>query len=208
MLTRGPHSCVGPSYGQRLRVVCTVMLLSTLIACSHAPQQAEVDERAVNVGQRLLTSEGGGGSAGDIQTYALGETEGFRMPEALHAPSPVLAESFERQSLPPTTVCAQVIIDAAGKVERVDAILDRVECEAGSNPELAALLQVVTSAVTQWQFRPAAICHFAPGVRTNNPYDCSGSIRSEDVPVTLLYAFTFEVIRGKARVHVDNSLRK
>lgn len=187
--------------------ISAALLLTMLLGCSHQLRKDDIDERAINVGQRLLTPEGGGGVAGDMQAYTLAETEGFRMPEALHAPSPVLAETFERQSLPPTTVCARVIIDAAGRVERVDALLDRVECEAGSIPEYAALLQAVTRGVLHWRFRPAAICHFAPGMPAADPYDCRGALRSEEVPVTLLYAFTFEVISGKARVHVDGRLR-
>lgn len=199
----------GRSGSSLWRGVClsSTLLLTMLLGCSHKLRKDDIDERAINVGQRLLAPEGDGGVAGDMQAYTLAETEGFRMPEALHAPSPVLAETFERQSLPPTTVCARVIIDAAGRVERVDALLDRVECKAGNIPEYAALLQAVTRGVVQWEFQPAAICHFAPGRPAGDPYDCSGAIRSEDVPVTLLYAFTFEVISGKARVHVDGRLR-
>ena len=46
---------------------------------------------------------------------------------------------------------------------------------------------------------PAAICHYRE-VAPKRPGDCADAERIEPVPVTLNYAFTFQMERGQMRV--------
>ena len=48
-----------------------------------------------------------------------------------------------------------------------------------------------------WKYSPAAVCHFAPGKVPSDCGDCQGAERVEPVPVSLLYAFTFEIVKGQ-----------
>jgi len=80
-------------------------------------------------------------------------------------------------------------------------VQDRDECAAGNAPENAPLLQSAQDAVAVWQYVPAAVCHFAEGKIPANRGDCKDATRIEPVPVSLLYAFTFEIVKGKATVH-------
>ncbi len=164
-----------------------------------APEEAAV--RNANVDQRMLTPESGGGGGAQVQRYALAPTEVFRMPQPQEAPSPALPNDSPRQTLAPTTVCARVIIDAQGAVQRAELLADREDCAAGSEAANADLVQAMLGKVRQWRFAPAALCHFAADRPPTDNQSCQGAQRVEPVPVTLLYAFTFEVEQG--RVHVE-----
>lgn len=151
------------------------------------------------------SAHAGGAAAGRgaaaVTTYVLAPTQRFRMPRALRSDTPQLAPDTARTSLPPTTVCAHVILDASGTVQRVDPMSDRDACAAGLLPANADLLQAVRATVQQWQFVPAALCAFAPGVaQPADMDDCTGAERQEPVPVTLSFAFTFEIRQGKVSV--------
>jgi hypothetical protein len=69
------------------------------------------------------------------------------------------------------------------------------------------LLQAAQAATAQWTFVPAARCHFPAGVSPRAADDCSGATRIEEVPVTLAYAFTFEVIEGRTVVRSQSGVR-
>lgn len=180
--------------------------LLLLAGCATAPV-VEEGEAVSSIGQRLLVPESAGGPGGGIEPWSLSGTEAFRMPEPLRTPLPQLPDGHAMQSLPATTVCLNVVVDAQGQVPRSLPLVQHSACGAGNAPGNAVLLQSAAAAVRQWRFRPAAICRFAPDRPAAAPDDCSGAAEVEDVPVTLSYAFTFEIVQGQARVRMDKPLR-
>ncbi len=184
-----------------------MLVAATVAGCASTTPVIDDPDNRYNVGQRLLTPESNGGAAGAIQAYTMAASETFRMPVAVQSAQPIVPADYARQTLPPTTLCVRVIIAADGQVERVEPLLEHASCEVGREPEHAALLQASIAAAGQWTFQPAAICRFAPGTAPMEQGNCAGAMQVEDVPVTLLYAFTFEVVKGEARVRSQSGLR-
>ncbi|MNK17852.1 hypothetical protein D3C87_360490 [compost metagenome] len=185
---------------QGLLAVTLALLMSGCAAHQSLPTTDTVDTRTENVNLRRLQSDGGGG-AGAVQPYQLQPSQGYRMPQLYAAPDPVLGDRDPRRELQPTMVCLQVVVDADGRVERSVTLLDRAECTAGGMPENAPLVEAAQAAVAQWRYSPAAVCHYRAGHVQGDRGDCSGAERVEPVPVSLLYAFTFEIVKGKQTVH-------
>ena len=186
----------------RQSLVYGAVMLVAITGCASRPVQiAEQTQREASVDQRMLAAQPPAEGAAAVTTYVLAPTQRFRMPRALRSDTPQLAPDTARTSLPPTTVCAHVILDASGTVQRVDPMSDRDACAAGLLPANADLLQAVRATVQQWRFVPAALCAFAPGVaQPADMDDCTGAERQEPVPVTLSFAFTFEIRQGKVSV--------
>lgn len=180
------------------------MALSMLLVSACATQRAvdvqDMTVRNANVDQRMLMPEGSGGAAGKVERYTLAPSEVFRMPQPLQADNPALPADSPRQTLAPTTVCARVILDAQGGVQRAEPLTDRDECVAGAQADNADLVQAMLAQVRQWRFEPAAVCHFSAQHPPADAQSCEGAQSVEPVPVTLLYAFTFEVEQGRVRV--------
>ncbi|APP81692.1 hypothetical protein [Xanthomonas hortorum] len=189
--------------------ICAAVLALSLGACATPRvQEQQRSQREDSVDQRMLSAQSGGEGDSSIQPYTLAPTQRFRMPRALRSAAPVLPADSPRQSLPPTTVCAHVILTADGAVQRVDPMSDRDECAAGLLPGNADLVQAVRTTVQHWQFVPAAMCTFAPGVAQPAALDdCTGATGEEPVPVTLSFAFTFEVRQGKVSVRTGKVAR-
>ena len=180
-----------------MRAAATVLSVAILAGCAGHDQITIVDTRAENVDhQRLQANTGATGSA-QVGTYQLGPTEGYRMPQLYAAPDPVVGERDPRRELAPTRVCLQVVIDAEGRVERSVPLSDRSECAAGNAAENAPLMQAAQEAVAMWRYTPAAVCHFPPQRVPTDRGDCEGAERIEPVPVSLLYGFTFEIVKGQ-----------
>ncbi|WP_372393109.1 hypothetical protein ACCQ05_05050 [Xanthomonas sp. NCPPB 3582] len=187
----------------RRALVCASGVLALFLGgCASRPVlEQERSQREDSVDQRMLPPQSGAGGAAATQAYTLSSTQRFRMPRALRSDTPALPPESPRQTLAPTTVCVQVILTADGVVQRVDPLSDRDECGAVLLPEHADLLQAVRAAVMHWQFVPAAMCSYAPGATPPADLDdCTGAARVEPVPVTLPFAFTFEVRQGRASV--------
>ncbi|WP_184645365.1 hypothetical protein [Xanthomonas sp. 3307] len=183
----------------------TGMLLALgLTGCaSQVPREApQQTQRIDSVDQRMLeTGFGAAPGAAAVQSYQMQPQQVFRMPQPLQAPTPQLPADSPRRSLSPTTVCVRVVLSAQGAVERSALLDDRPDCSAGAQPEMADLLQAVQDAVAQWRFVPAAICTYAdPAQRPAQDGRCDDAQSVQEVPVTLAYAFTFEVRQGKASV--------
>ncbi|MCM2519235.1 hypothetical protein NDN68_04490 [Stenotrophomonas maltophilia] len=179
-----------------------LMMAVLLAGCATQDGLTTADTRSENVGHQRLRPDAGGGT-GQIQPYALAASEGYRMPQLHTAPDPVVGERDPRTSLPPTTVCLQVVVDAQGSVERSIPLTDRSECSAGEAPENAPLLQAAQEAVAMWKYSSAAVCHFAAGKVPADSGDCRSAERIEPVPVSLLYAFTFEIVKGRQTVRTQ-----
>lgn len=188
-----------------MRLMTGVFVL-LLAGCATRPLVGEQLAGSYNIDRQLLAPEQNSGGAGAIEPYVLGATETFRMPEPLQAPSPTLPPGYERQTLPPTTLCVRVIVMADGSVQRAESLLEHTRCSAGAVPEHAPLLRATLDATAKWVFHPAAICRFAPGTAALAPGNCTGAAEVEPVPVTLLYGFTFEVEQGRVRVRRSSDL--
>ncbi|SEL70981.1 hypothetical protein SAMN05428989_2305 [Pseudoxanthomonas sp. GM95] len=175
-----------------------------LSGCATHPvaDSPDATTRNTNVDQRMLTPEGDGGASGKIERYELAPTEVFRMPAPTEAGNPELRADSPRQTLAPTTVCARVVLDAQGDVQRAELLDDREDCAAGAQASNADLVQAMLGKVRQWRFAPAALCHFAADHPPADSTSCEGAQSVEPVPVTLLYAFTFAVEQG--HVHVES----
>ena len=191
-------------HGMGASLAGTAGLLLALAGCASRPVNEQASSVA-NIGQRLLTPESNAGQPGEIQPYELSGREVFRMPEPLQAPLPQLPVLAERQSMPAVTVCLNVVLDEQGRVQRSFPLLAHSQCGAGNDGQNAWLLQAASEAVQQWRFSAAAICHFAPGHAPVAADDCSGAEQVEPVPVTLPYAFTFEIVKGQAQVRLQSA---
>ncbi|CTP91589.1 hypothetical protein [Xanthomonas graminis] len=183
-----------------MRRICVASLCLCLASCASQPQR-EQTQRLDSVDQRLLAPGGDGASAGAISAYAMQPQQVFRLPQPLDAATPQLPADSPRRTLAPTTVCVRVVLSAQGAVQRSEPLHDREECGAGVLADNADLLQAVQQEVARWRFVPAAICTYAdPAQRPAVEGRCDDAVSVEEVPVTLAYAFTFEVREGKASV--------
>lgn len=181
--------------GRATRVAGLAVLLA---GCAHAPVPVETSDRHVE--QRLL-APGSGEGAASVEPYEPRPGSAFRMPVLLQGAEPSLAGDGPRRELAPTTVCARVAIDAQGQVLWVRPLDDRAGCEAGADPAHADLVAATLAAVAGWRYRPAAWCRYPAGQAVPpDPGDCADALATEPVPVTLEYAFTFEIRHGTVRV--------
>ena len=185
----------------RMRSFLCGLVSLALSGCASAPDSFR-ETRSDAVDQRLLSPSVAGGGAGKIEAYTLRPQQAFRMPLLHDNVDPALPADTPRQTLASTTVCVRVIVDAQGAVQRTEPLLDRAECNAGSDAANADLLQAVNTAARTWRYAPAAICYYR-GVAPPHPGDCADADRVEPVPVTLHYAFTFQMERGQVRVRHD-----
>lgn len=181
----------------RWAVLCAGAMCG-LLGCASTPDSLR-DTRSDAVDQRLLSPSVGGAGAGKVEQYTPGPQQAFRMPLLHDNVDPALPADTPRVALAPTTVCVRVIIDAQGVVQRTEPLLDRTECSPGGDPANADLLQAVERAASTWRYQPAALCYYAD-LAPQRPGDCADAERIETVPVTLNYAFTFQMERGQVRV--------
>lgn len=179
------------------RWACLVAALPLAGCASVDGQWAE--QRSDSVDQRLLAPSAAAAGSAAVEQYRMQPGQAFRMPLLHDNADPALPADTPRRNLPPTMVCVRVIIGADGSVQRSEPLTDRPECQAGAEPANADLLQAVFDAVRGWQYIPAAVCHYAgpPPARIG---DCAQAERIEEVPVTLNYAFTFQMERGQVQV--------
>jgi len=183
-----------------MRRIYLAGLCVSLASCASQPPR-EQTQRLDSVDQRLLAPRGDGAPGGAIAAYTMQPQQVFRMPQPLDAATPQLPADSPRRTLAPTTVCVRVVLSAQGAVQRSEPLRDREECSAGALADTADLLQAVQQEVARWRFVPAAICTYAdPAQRPAVEGRCDDAVSVEEVPVTLAYAFTFEVREGKASV--------
>lgn len=183
-----------------MRRICLTSLCLCLASCASQPLR-EQTQRLDSVDQRLLAPRSDGAPGGAITAYEMQPQQVFRMPQPVQAATPQLPAESPRRTLAPTTVCVRVILSAQGEVQRSEPLHDREECSAGALADNADLLQAVQREVAHWRFVPAAICTYAdPAQRPAAEGRCDDAVSVEEVPVTLAYAFTFEVREGKASV--------
>jgi hypothetical protein len=168
-----------------------------LTACAHPSAVAlpnpdmEITERSHSVEQKLLESPEDPGS------YKMGRAERFLMPLLQQQRSPELPLDSPRTVLSPTTVCVRVVLNERGTVDSVMPLDDRAECHAGTSADNQDLMRAVQESVMQWIFSPAAICSWKAGSDAPLFGGCAGAESIRPVPVSLMYAFAFEIREGK-----------
>ena len=150
--------------------------------------------RTGNVDQRMLLPD-------SATHYEMQPHQAFVFPLPQHNPAPVLPASLVVRELPPTTVCIAFVVDVRGVTSEVKR-LEQPGCETQS--KVAHLQAAAMSAVATWRFSPAMFCEYpdaATRERDWNGDGCAGDrVETSVVPVSLAYAFTFEVRNGKGRV--------
>lgn len=173
-----------------------------IAGCASVPPEAGQAQRlSAHVDGQVLPEQSDGTAAGfRVERYTPQPAQRFRMPRAELAPPPALPAAMATQTLAPTKVCARVAIAADGAVMFATPLLTRTECAAGAQPANAPLLQATLAALRGWHFRPAAMCTFPAGQVPDDPGDCAQALTVSPLPVTLEFAFTFEVNDGHARV--------
>jgi hypothetical protein len=174
----------------------TACLLALASCANHGKRtkdahDLEIIERSRHVDRRMLDSPDA------TSAYKIDPQQRFRMPRLLEAPLPQLPTDSPRTALPPTTVCVQVILSDQGAVQRVDPLDDRDECHAGLAAANSDLMQAVRERLLEWNFTPAAICSWPEDRQAPLFGGCEGAAQIQSVPVSLMYAFTFEIREGK-----------
>jgi len=164
------------------------LALATLAATNCATRSASID-------QRMILPDSG-------DRYAMEDRQLFLMPMSLGNEPPEFPAALQLNDLAPTTVCAEITISDAGRVEHVAPLHETGDCGTGVQQQVAGLQQVVESRLRQWRFEPAAICTFrdAQAAVDANGVCRDGDAERKPVAVRLAYAFTFEVRNGKRRV--------
>ena len=150
--------------------------------------------RTAAVDQKLILPEG-------AARYEMADSQAFVFPAPRGNLPPAFPAGYDRRDLPPTTLCASLVVDAGGGVRDV-ALLEAPGCiDGGVQPQLGA---AVLAAVSSWHFDPAMFCNYPDAATRNRDWTgvgCAGAVaEAKPVAVTLAYAFTFEVRNGRAQV--------
>ncbi|WP_232207599.1 hypothetical protein [Pseudoxanthomonas sp. J35] len=134
--------------------------------------------------------------------YELAPHQGFSLPQFLATDAPEFPAHYRPASPFDLTVCASLVVSDDGAVRDV-RLVDAPGCVPASEaPE--PLAEAVRGAMASWQFRPALMCEYADAATRNRSWTgdgCAGPVlEARPVPVTLSWAFTFELRDGQARV--------
>jgi len=153
------------------------------------------DDISTGVGQRMIMPAG-------ATRYELAPHQGFSLPQFLATDAPGFPARYRPASPFEVSICASLVVSEDGSVRDV-RVVDAPGCvAAGEAPE--PLAEAVRSAMASWQFRPAMMCEYAHAATRNRSWTgngCSGPVQAaRPVPVTLSWAFTFELRDGQARV--------
>jgi len=150
--------------------------------------------RTAGVEQRMIQPEG-------TARMEMAANQAFVFPVAREAAAPVFPPGLAIRELPPTTLCVSFVIDGEGTARQVKALGQEGCAVPERYPELAAASQ---AAVSAWRFEPALFCTYPDEATRNRDWTgdgCAGAVAQvQAVPVTLAWAFTFEVREGRARV--------
>ena len=86
------------------------------------------------------------------------------------------------------SVCAELFIDAQGRVYESHPLIQGDACPAPVAGYGAAFEQAVLAAVSQWQFIPAYVCEFPAGVTPQSACLGEGVVRK---PLAIRQAYRF-----------------
>lgn len=158
-----------------------------LLLCACASRTGSVD-------RRLILPE-------SAARYPMSAHQAFAYPVPLSSDSPVFPGGYEARELPPTTICVSFVIDEEGQPIRVASL----EQEGCADPrQFGPLHDAAVSAVAAWRFEPAMFCDYPDAATRDRDWNgrgCAGEVAGKRVvPVSLAYAFTFEIRNGKRKV--------
>ncbi|MEL1266021.1 hypothetical protein [Pseudoxanthomonas putridarboris] len=146
------------------------------------------------VDKRLILPEG-------TSRYGMAAHQAFVYPVPLNNPTPAFPAGYAPRELPATTLCVSFVVDAEGLPADVSP-LAQAGCAAPES--FAPLRDAVLSAVVGWRFKPAMFCDYPDAATRDRDWNgngCAGErVEARVVPVSLAYAFTFEVRDGQRRV--------
>lgn len=158
--------------------------------------------RSTTVEQRMFLPEG-------AASYAMQDHQAFVFPVPHANPPPEFPPDYPLRELPPTTVCISFVVDELGAVGRPEP-QSGAGCVAAA--EAAPLYAATVAGVRQWRFDPAMFCSYPDAATRDRDWNgrgCSGATaETRVVPVSLSYAFTFEVKDGKTRIGAAKLERK
>ncbi|WP_093490122.1 hypothetical protein [Pseudoxanthomonas sp. YR558] len=133
--------------------------------------------------------------------YEIAPHQAFVYPVPVDTAGPAFPSAGMPRELPAFTLCVAFVVDEKGKATQV-APLRQAGCADGAAQPL--LRDAALSAVSGWTFEPAMFCDYPDALsrdRDWNGYGCAGErVQARAVPVTLAYAFTFEIREGRQRV--------
>lgn len=150
--------------------------------------------RIDTVDKRLILPEG-------ATRYEIAAHQAFVYPVPLQNPMPVFPMDYAPRELEATTICVSFIVDVEGMIADLKPL-----SQAGCAPpdSLPALRDAVLSAMADWRFKPAMFCDYPDADTRDHDWTgegCAGEqVEARVLPVSLAYAFTFEVRNGKHRV--------
>lgn len=127
--------------------------------------------------------------------------QAFVYPVPISAPGPTFPATDMPRALPPLTLCVGFVVDVAGRTTQVSPLVQEGCDDGTSQPRLR---DAAHAAVAAWAFEPAMFCDYPDAAtrdRDWNGYGCAGAnVQARVVPVSLAYAFTFEIREGRQRV--------
>jgi len=178
------------SHGPRIHGALSRIGACVLVACAAGGCAHRVD----SVTQRLLLPEAAG-------RYDMAAHQAFVYPVPIDMAGPVFPSAGMPRELPSVTVCVAFVVDAEGRATRISP-LRQTGCDDGAAQPL--LRDAALAAVAGWVFEPAMFCDYPDAVsrdRDWNGQGCAGDrVQARAVPVSLAYAFTFEIREGRQRV--------
>ncbi len=187
------HACGG---GRAARWLCGGLLALAAAGCASRGgiDEAQPDASA-GVGQRMIMPT-------TDTRYELAPHQGFVFPRILANDSPAFPAHYRPPSPFSATLCVSLAVGEDGEVRNVH-LVGAPGCIA---PEEAPepLGTAVLEAVAAWEFEPALLCEYPDAATRNRDWNgggCTGAVSAvKPVPVTLAWAFTFELQQGQARV--------
>lgn len=168
-----------------MRIVTAMAIAALVAGCAH---------RIDSVDQRLLLPA-------SAARYDMAPHQAFVYPAPLDNPAPAFPAEGMPRELPPVTLCVAFVVDAEGRTTAVSP-LEQDGCAGEGAP--APLREAALSVVAAWRFTPAMFCDYPDAAtrdRDWNGHGCAGEdVQARVVPVSLAYAFTFEIREGRQRV--------
>ena len=134
-------------------------------------------------------------------TPALSGQQIFMAPVPLDTPLPEYPQSALAKDAAPVTVTVRIVIHEDGAVHEV---LDSPREQRQEGDDREVFRQAVKEVVRSWRYQPATIRTFEEGEDLNQDGRADNTVVTGEKPVRtyLDLLFTFEVVKGRGRVHV------
>lgn len=168
-----------------MRLASGVLTIVLVSGCAH---------RIDSVEQRMLLPA-------SAARYDMAAHQAFVYPAPMDNAAPSFPLGEMPRELAPVTLCVGFVVDGEGRATEVSPLLQPGCADPQSQP---ALRDAALAAVSTWRFQPALFCDYSDAAtrdRDWNGHGCAGAVvQSRVVPVSLAYAFTFEIREGRQRI--------